>query len=324
MLRSSAILETINGADASHVFELCSAVEKNFHLTVKMCGALLQVKADLMKTGLFSFFVLFTSSISVIGQDAGPLRLSSGALNGDDFQFQITGSGGGTLTIETSRSLATWETAGTVNFSGDFTFTHTGAASDASSRFYRARLGQDNSINALGFVRRIVPPQSIVLLGKQLGADRASFAALVPDPAPGRTFIYTYQNGFGFTVYAFDDIENSWPPGTIGTGEGFFVRNASSSAVTVVSIGDVPTPLCQGTIPAGFSLLAPFITGDMFPGRPAAPGDVVYKFDVPSQSFVLYTFDDTDLVWAPSEPTFGPGDGFFLYTRNPKPCRASP
>ena len=51
-------------------------------------------------------------------------------------------------------------------------------------------------------------------------------------------------------------------------------------------------------------------------GFAPSPGDVVYKFDVPTQNFVLYSFDDLDLVWAPSEPSLEVGESVFILERN--------
>jgi hypothetical protein len=42
---------------------------------------------------------------------------------------------------------------------------------------------------------------------------------------------------------------------------------------------------------------------------PGEPGDQLYRY---SAGYTVFTFDDVDLVWSPTEPTINVGEAFFF------------
>jgi hypothetical protein len=145
--------------------------------------------------------------------------------------------------------------------------------------------------------------------------------ALIPNPPPG-TIIYKFVAG-NFQLTTFDDLDLVWAPAdtTIDFGAGAFIRTpANAAAYNITWVGEVAegNPITNPVAP-GFSIKSAKVpqSGGIttIHNFQPTPGDIVYKFDEAVQNFVLYTFDDLDLVWAPEEPTLSPSESVLILSR---------
>lgn len=181
------------------------------------------------------------------------------------------------------------------------------------------------SVNAVGYVNTPIPAGggngAFKMIANPFVVADSRLEALMPNPPPG-TIIYKFTGG-NFQLTTFDDLDLVWAPPntTIEFGSGVFIRNPpGAAAYNHTWVGEVAegTPITNPVSP-GFSIKsskvpqAGGITTTL--NFQPTPGDVLYKFDVPTQNFVLYTFDDLDLVWAPSEPQIDVAESFFLLER---------
>jgi N-acetylneuraminic acid mutarotase len=115
---------------------------------------------------------------------------------------------------------------------------------------------------------------------------------------------------------------SGWSPSgaastTLNPGEGCYVKNPTTSPVTLTFIGEVP----QGTQVNGplsttigsLQQLSSIIPRDGSLGSlgfPAVAGDQIQRWDVPSQQFVIMSYNGSS--WSPSIPAVRIGEPFFL------------
>jgi hypothetical protein len=135
----------------------------------------------------------------------------------------------------------------------------------------------------------------------------------MPNPAPG-TAVYKYT-GSGFTLSTFDEFDLIWTPNgneTIDLGGGVWV--SSPTAQTITFVGEVPTGTLTTPTPNGFSIRssqvpqqAPVSTLGLQPSA----GTSLYRFANPG-GFSLFTYDEFDLIWTPSEPVLNVGEAVWL------------
>jgi len=182
------------------------------------------------------------------------------------------------------------------------------------------------SVNAVGYVNTAIPAGGAggafkMIANPFVTADNR-LEALMPNPAPG-TVIYKFIGG-NFVLTTFDDADLVWAPAntTIDFGSGVFIRNPPGAAgYNHTWVGEVAegNPITN-PVASGFSIKSSKVPQQgaiqATLGFTPSPGDIVYKFDVGLQNFVLYTFDDADLVWAPSEPSLDVGEAVFILERN--------
>ena len=181
-----------------------------------------------------------------------------------------------------------------------------GAASVVSS------MAQVYSVNAVGYANVSVPAGFSIITHQFTVADR-SLNAIIPNPLPA-TRVYFFSQVGGYSIKTFDDLDLVWTPdGTtqLPLGRAMFVE--SPSAQTFTFLGEVPQGSLTTSTPRGFNLV-----GSQVPqagpvsalGLVGEAGDRIYR--LVSGSYQISTFDDLDLVWAPSEPNVNVGEGFFL------------
>lgn len=174
-------------------------------------------------------------------------------------------------------------------------------------------MAQVYSVNAVGYVNLQIP-QGFSMIANQFVQPSYTLASLIPNPPPS-TVAYLYNNATGYDVQTFDDLDLAWSPNpnaTIPLGTGIFIL--APSAFTQTFVGEVPQGTLSTPTPAGFSIVASQVpqAGTIsqlgFVGEPA---DVIYKFSN-ATGYSVFTFDDLDLAWSPSEPSFAVGEAFFL------------
>jgi hypothetical protein len=124
-----------------------------------------------------------------------------------------------------------------------------------------------------------------------------------------------YKFNGTYDIYTFDDIDNAWLPNanaTLNPGEGAFFT--SPTATTLTFVGEV----LQGNLTNSTPLNAFSIRSSMVPqagavtsvlGLPGEAGDQVYVY---RNGYTIYSFDDIDMNWLPSEPSINVGEAFFL------------
>jgi len=135
---------------------------------------------------------------------------------------------------------------------------------------------------------------------------------LFPSGPPNAT-VYKF-NGLGYSINTFDDLDLVWAPNpneTIDLGGGVFISMPSPTTVTFV--GEVPQGTLNTPTPTGFSIRSSQVpqAGTVSAlGLVGQPNDNIYKFV--GGAYQIFTFDDLDLVWTPSEPSLAVGEAFFL------------
>lgn len=172
------------------------------------------------------------------------------------------------------------------------------------------------SVNAVGYIRLEIP-SGFSIIANQLDSGNNTVGSLIPT-APDGTTIYKFT-GNGYSIVSFDELDGAWLPDgdlTLNPGEAAFVRNVTTSPMTVTFVGEVPQGALSQQLPDGFSMQssqvpqAGLVTADL--GMPAQDGDTVYQFSNAANGYVINTFDGLDEAWLPAEPSIAVGEGFFL------------
>jgi len=172
------------------------------------------------------------------------------------------------------------------------------------------------SLNVVGYYNVSIPAGQMTVIANQFNTTNNTLGALIPSP-PAGTLFYKYVSGTGWVTYNFDEFDLKWLPNanvTLNPGEGGLFKNVTSSTMTLTFVGEVPQGSLTNPLPVGLAIRSSMVpqagkvTTDL--GYPAVAGDLVYKYVAPT-GWVTYNFDEFDLKWLPSEPTFGVGEGFF-------------
>jgi len=180
------------------------------------------------------------------------------------------------------------------------------------------------SVNAVGYVNTTVGPK-FSLIANPLTASDNSVNTLFKTGIQG-----TIPSGFqvfrfggtppSFSSASFDDIDGNFLPASVASqallpGEGVFVRNPSTSPVTITFVGEVSQGTLANTYPKGFSIRASQVpqAGKITDlGFSGVAGDQIFQFDNTKQSYVSSSFDDLSNAWLPAVPNLAVGEGFFL------------
>lgn len=172
------------------------------------------------------------------------------------------------------------------------------------------------SVNVVGYVNVTLKP-GFNLIANPLNTTNNTIASLLPN-VPGNTQLFKYTTGVGFTTYTFDDLDLVWYPNgnaTLNPGEGAFIKNPTSSDITITFVGEVLQGALTNTIPVGYSIKSSMVPQagaiDTILQFPAAPNDQIFKY-TPGQGYSTYSFDDLDLVWVPTAPVINVGEAFFV------------
>lgn len=184
------------------------------------------------------------------------------------------------------------------------------AAAGIASSFAQ---GSVYSVNVVGYVTKNLPAGFSMIANPLVQTD-TKLATLIPAP-PANTVVYTFDNVAGYSVYIFDEFDSVWTPdgnAPLSLGEGFFINAPSQFPVTFV--GEVAQGKLTNNIPTGFTMKSSMVpqTADVNAlGFPAAPNDVIYKFDNVA-GYSVFIFDEFDNVWTPSVPVIDVGEAFFV------------
>jgi len=139
-------------------------------------------------------------------------------------------------------------------------------------------------------------------------------------PVPAGFQVYIFTPGAGYTVASFDDLAGAYIPDAaaakeIKPGQGVFVKNPTTSPVTITFVGEVPQGTLNTTLVAGLQIVSSQVpqagtAKDL--GLTGAAGDQIYQWNVTSQKYTSSTFDDLANDWIPALTSLDVGDAFFL------------
>jgi hypothetical protein len=192
-------------------------------------------------------------------------------------------------------------------------------------------MAQVFSVNAVGYVNKVIPANGFALISNPLKAATNTVNALF-NPVPVGFAVYIYDQTKGFTVGSYDDLAGAFVPDTVGNatllpGQGVFVKNPTSSDVTVTFVGEVmqgtlTTPLVPGLQIVSSQVPQAGTVADL--GLPstaatgASAGDTVYQFitndptPANNQKYYVSTYDDLSDAFIPALKSIDVGDAIFL------------
>ena len=185
----------------------------------------------------------------------------------------------------------------------------------------------NTNVNAVGYLNVSVLP-GFNLVSNQLRyspaytvADLAgSLQGNVPD---GLSVYLLFPEGYRSATY--DTSSRTFEPADIAAeelspGRGFFLFNPATNALTLTFVGEFMQGTLTNNVPAGFSLVASMVPQEAtlaLLGFPTEPGDVVYRFNPLTQTFVAAVFDDIDGAWMPGIPQVYAGEAFVVFKNRP-------
>ena len=181
-------------------------------------------------------------------------------------------------------------------------------------------MAQVYSQNAVGYINLSLS-QGFNMIANQLVAPSYTLSSLIPNPPLG-TQIYKFSPGSGFAVSTFDELDAVWLPNgneTLNLGRGVWIN--VPSAYTLTFVGEVPQGTLTTPTTTGFNMVAsqvPQVGSVSTLGLVPGLGDVVYRY-TPGSGFAVFTFDELDAVWLPSEPSLNVGEAVWLLRASGSP-----
>jgi len=186
-------------------------------------------------------------------------------------------------------------------------------------------MAQVYSVNAVGYVNKTVPKGGYAMISNPLNAPTNTINALFAG-VPDGFQVYLYTPGSGYTAGNFDALSGAFTPDAVANanllpGQGVFVRNPSTSDVTITFVGDVPQGTLTTHLVAGLQIVSSQVpqAGPLdqlgFPAiakNGASDGDQVYQFVVSTQKYAMSTYDGLSDAYAPALPTVDVGEAFFV------------
>jgi len=178
------------------------------------------------------------------------------------------------------------------------------------------------SVNAVGYVNTTVGPKFSIIANPLNATDNSIntlFKTGIQGAIPDSFQVFRF-NGTGFSTSAYDSLDGNFLPASNASqsvlpGEGLFVRNPTTSPITITFVGEVPQGNLANAYPKGFSLKSSIVpqAGKITDlGYVAADSDTIYQFDNTKQGYIVNSFDSLGGSWLPNTPTIAVGEGFFL------------
>jgi len=179
------------------------------------------------------------------------------------------------------------------------------------------------SVNAVGYVNTTVGPKFSLISNPLTASDNTIntlFHSGIQGTIPDGFTVFRFV-GTGFIAAQYDIFSDAFLPTSSASqsvlpGEGFFVRNPSTTAVTVTFVGEVPQGTLANTYPKGFSIRASQVPQagkiDTDLGFKGVDGDVVFQYDNVKQAYIANSFDIFGGTFLPNTPTLAVGEAVFL------------
>jgi len=181
------------------------------------------------------------------------------------------------------------------------------------------------SVNAVGYVNKVIPKNGFALIANPLNAATNTIAALFAG-VPDGTKVYKYIPGSGYKIAQYDDLSGEFSPPdvaalTVNPGEGVFVQNPLSTDLTITFVGEVKQGQLDTPLVAGLQIVSSQVpqSGDLTTlGYTPADGDKVFQFitndPVPAnnQKYYISQYDDLSASWSPALKSLDVGEAVFL------------
>jgi len=182
------------------------------------------------------------------------------------------------------------------------------------------------SVNAVGYVNTTVGPKFSIIANPLTASDNTIgglFTTGIQGTIPDGFQVFRFV-GTSFVSATYDSLNGAFGPTSVTSqvilpGEGVFVRNPLSTAVTITFVGEVSQGTLANTYPKGFSIRASQVpqAGKIDAlGFVGVDGDAVFQFDNVKQAYVQSGFDGLNNAWGPPLGTLQVGEGFFLKSAN--------
>jgi len=179
------------------------------------------------------------------------------------------------------------------------------------------------SVNAVGYVNTTVGPKFSLIANPLTASDNSIntlFKTGIQGTIPPGFQVFRFSGTAGFSGAAFDDLDGNFLPASVASqailpGEGVFVRNPSTSPVTITFVGEVSQGTLANAYPKGFSIKASQVpqAGKVDAlGFVGNDGDSIFQFDNTKQAYTSSSFDGLSNAWLPATPNLQVGEGFFL------------
>jgi len=178
------------------------------------------------------------------------------------------------------------------------------------------------SVNAVGYVNTTVAPKFSLISNPLTASDNTIgglFTSGIQGTIPDGFTVYRFV-GTTFVTASYDSLNGAFGPSSVTSqvllpGEGVFVRNPGTAAVTITFVGEVPQGNLANTYPKGFSIRASQVpqsgTAQAL-GFVGVNGDQIFQFNTTTQAYTSSTYDDLNAAWGPALGTLGVGEAFFL------------
>ena len=178
-------------------------------------------------------------------------------------------------------------------------------------------MAQVYSVNAVGYVKTSLQPGFNLVSNPLTGSDNsiggllANVAGGIPDGL--QAFKY---DGAGFKSVTADGGE-VLPAGnaalTVVPGEGMFIKNPGTTALTITFVGEVSQGALSNPLPKGLSIRSsqvPQAGTAAELGLVGEDGDQLYQYVATTQKYYSSTSDGGE--WGPALKTIAVGEAFFL------------
>jgi hypothetical protein len=171
----------------------------------------------------------------------------------------------------------------------------------------------------VGYVNVTVKSGAFGLLSNPLNQPTNSLSAILPD-VPVNTILYTFDttNGYASATKRATGWSGPAAAAIINPGQGFFLKNAGATDITITFVGEVP----QGTnltvkLNPGINLIGSIVPQQGLLSKDlslkAANNDKVYQWDPAAQGYkTTSTYRSSSSSWTGGgEPNIGVAEGFF-------------
>jgi len=187
-------------------------------------------------------------------------------------------------------------------------------------------MAQVYSVNAVGYVNVTVDSGFNMVANPLTAADNTvgNLFKNIQGTIPGGLKVFIFDPTTSqFDTAQWDDLDNQFIPASAAAkvilpGNGVFVFNPGTTALTLTFVGEVPQGTLSNPLPKGFSIKASQVPQAGKPdalGLPGQGGDKVFRFNKTTKAYDTYTFDDLDNVWLPAGglPSVPVGEAFFVF-----------
>lgn len=176
------------------------------------------------------------------------------------------------------------------------------------------------SVNAVGYVQVALQAGQYQLLANPLNTTNNTLPSLFPT-MPNGTLVFKW-NGSTYAPSTFRFGAWSDPTLTLNPGEGCFIKLGGTTPFTNTFVGEVMqgSNVTNATLNVGYTIAASAIpqAGGVQTALGLTPsnGDILFKFDVPTQQYVPNTFRFGS--WSGGEPQLAVAESFFYSTGTAK------